>query len=194
VVAQVERLRDAAEAVRVLGDPGDRQQLVDAARGEHQAVVAQLAAAALGIRPADLPLREVDGVDLAEHEPHAGQRLGERHGDPARIEHPGGDLGQQRQVEEVVGGVDQHDLDGVAGAPGQRARRRVPGEPAPDDHDALPCPWLRRHGLCRLWLCRLGMYRRHALRLPAYPGGQPAAALTGSSATPGDRPPGAARC
>ena len=34
----------------------------------------------------------------------------ERDGHPARLQHAGGDLGQQRQVQEVVGGADQHDL------------------------------------------------------------------------------------
>jgi hypothetical protein len=38
---------------------------------------------------------EVDPVGLPEHQPYARQGAGERNGDPARFEHPGGDLGQQ---------------------------------------------------------------------------------------------------
>ena len=56
----------------------------------------------------------------------------ERHRDPPRFQHAGGDLGQQRQVQEVVGGVDQHDLGGrrPAASPGMRAAWK-PANPPP---------------------------------------------------------------
>ena len=61
VVAQVQRLGDAAEAVRVLGDAGDRQQLVDAADGEHQPVVGRARRGRPpGRRSATPPVCEVD--------------------------------------------------------------------------------------------------------------------------------------
>ncbi len=76
VVAQVQRLGQPAEAVRVLGDTGDGQQLVDAADGEHQPVVRQRAAVALGVGVVHGVRVEVDAVGLAEHEPYVRQGAG----------------------------------------------------------------------------------------------------------------------
>ena len=45
-------LGDAPEAVRVFGHAGHRQQLVDAARGDDQAVEAERAPAAVRVEPA----------------------------------------------------------------------------------------------------------------------------------------------
>jgi hypothetical protein len=110
VITQIQRLGHATEAVGVLGDPGDGQQLVHAAHGQHEPVVAQLTARALGVLVCDLPRREIDSVHLAEHEPYAAQRARKRDRHPAGLQHTGGDLGQQRQIEEVVVRVDEHDL------------------------------------------------------------------------------------
>jgi hypothetical protein len=117
VITQVQRLRHAAESVCVLGDTRDRQQLVDAAGGQHEAVVAQRVLAALGVGVGDRASLEVDRVHGAEREAHALQRGRQRHGHPPRVDDSGRDLGQQRQVEEVVGGVHQHDLGVVTGFP-----------------------------------------------------------------------------
>ena len=94
VVAQVQRLGDAPEAVGVFVDSRYGQQLVDAADGEHQPVVAAVAPASLGIDPAQTPCVEVDAVGLAEDQASAGQGLGQRDSHSARVDHPGGDLGQ----------------------------------------------------------------------------------------------------
>ncbi len=136
VVAEVQRLRQPTEAVRVLGDARDGQQLVDAARGEHQPVEGQGALAALGPGVVHGVLVEVDAVGLAQHQPDVRQRAREGHGDAARLQDSGGDLRQQRQVEEVVGRVEQGDVGLVPGEPGQGAGRPVPGETGTDDHDA----------------------------------------------------------
>jgi len=84
----------------------------------------------------------VDAVDLAEHEAHPGQRVLQRHADRARVDDPAGDLGQQWQVQEVVGRVDHDDVGRAAGAPQQPPGRLEPREAGPNDHDpharALP--------------------------------------------------------
>lgn len=136
VVTQVQGLGQAPEAVRVLGDPGDGQQLVDAADGEHEPVVGQCAAVALGAGVVHGPRVEVDAVGLAEHQPDA--RQGPRQGDghPARLQEPGRDLGQQGQVQEVVGRVEQGDVGLVPHQLRQGAGRAVAGEAGTDDHDA----------------------------------------------------------
>ena len=138
VVAQVERLGDVAEAVRVLGDAGHRQQLVDAAGGQQQLVVRQLAPGALRAEVRHPAAGEVHILDRAEHQPYAGQGVRDGHGDPPRVEHAAGHLGQQRQVEEVVGRVDQADLGGAAQPAAQRPGGVVAGEPAADDEDPAP--------------------------------------------------------
>ena len=115
VVAQVEGLGDPAEAVRVLGDARDRQQLVHAAGGEHQPVVGQRAVVAVRAPVRDGAAADVDAVRAAQHDPDAGQRLGERDRHPPRVEDAPGHLGQQRQVEEVVGRVEDRDVEGAAG-------------------------------------------------------------------------------
>ena len=144
VVTKVERLGDAAEPVAVLGDAGNGQQLVDAARGEQQPVVGHDAAIALGPDHADPPAAEIDLFRCADQQPGSGAGIWQRHGHPARIQHAAGHLGQQRQVQEIVGRVDQHDLDpgGLlpAEVPGQSAQGPSgvePSESSPDDHDPL---------------------------------------------------------
>jgi hypothetical protein len=135
MITQVERLGQAPEAVRVLGDAGHGQQLVHAADGQHQPVVAEAARAALGVAVVDGALVQVDAVRLTEHEPHPPQGAGQRDGDPAGLQDARGDLGQQREVQEVVGGVQQDDVGPVAGDAGEGAGSPVPGEPGTDDHD-----------------------------------------------------------
>lgn len=131
VVVQVDRLGQASETMGILGHPGDRQQLVDAADREHQPVVRQLTPLPLRVGEADPAVGQVDPVGLADDHPYPGQGAGQRHRDPAGLDHPGGHLGQQRQVEEVVGRVQQHDLGTPAGQPTQRLRRVVTGETGP---------------------------------------------------------------
>ena len=135
VVAQEHRLGDPAEPVRVLGDTRDREQLVDASGRDHQPVVADLAGPALGIGVPDRARVQIAAVDLAEDQPDVGQRVGDRHRHPARLEDAGGDLGQQRDVEEVVGRVDDDDLGPVACQPAQRLGGVEAGESGADDDD-----------------------------------------------------------
>lgn len=136
VVAQVQGLGQAPEAVGVLGDAGDRQQFVDAADGEDEPVVGQLAGFALGAGVPHEPLRQVDVVRLAEYDAHPRQRPGQGDGDPARLQDPGGHLGQEREVEEVVGRVEQDDLGLVPYAPAERTGGLETGESGSYDNDA----------------------------------------------------------
>jgi len=135
VVAQVQRLGDPAEAVRVVGHAGDRQQLVDAAGGEDEPVEREVAGPSLGIDPLDALRRYVHPGHRAQDQPRAGQPIRERDADAPRLEVAAAHLGQQRQVEEVVGRVDQDDL-GVGRVLRQATRRVVPGEARADDDDA----------------------------------------------------------
>lgn len=135
VVVQEDRLRHAPEPVRVLGHAGQGQQLVDAADGEYEPVVAQLPVVALGRGEPDPTAAQVDPVHLADDHPYAGQGAGQRDGDPGRFQYARRDLGQQGQVEEVVGRVDQGDVGPATGQAGQPFRRVVPGETGSDDHD-----------------------------------------------------------
>ncbi|GHH35872.1 hypothetical protein GCM10018773_09940 [Streptomyces candidus] len=77
MVPQAERLREPAEAVRVLGGTGYRQQLVDAARGQHQPVIGQFTCLPLGIGAVHPSAGEVSVFGLARYEPYTRQRSGE---------------------------------------------------------------------------------------------------------------------
>jgi kynurenine formamidase len=72
-----------------------------------------------------------------------GNTRASEHRDVPRLDDAGGHLGQQRQVEEVVLGVDDGDLGGVAEPAQQPAGRGEPRETRSDDDDARPH---RRHG------------------------------------------------
>ena len=166
MITQVQSLGDAPEPVGVPGHPRDGQQLVDAARREQQAVVSGRLAASLRVGELDPAARQVDPVHGAEQQPGAGAGSAQRHGYPARIQDPRRHLGQQRQVQEVIGGIDQCHLDLVAGQPGQPPGGVHPGEAGPDDdhppgrgvrdvrHEpVLPCVPDRRGPtlMCTLW-------------------------------------------
>jgi hypothetical protein len=88
VVAQVQRLGQAAEPVRMVGDPGDREQLVDAAHAEYQPVVGHGRAVTFRVDQLDLPGVEVDPIRRAEHQPDPGAGGGQRHRHPARLQDP----------------------------------------------------------------------------------------------------------
>ena len=93
VVAQVHGLGDGAEPVRVVGDTRDRQQLVHAARGQDEPVVADLAGRPSG--PAQLTIFccEIDVVHRAEHEPRLAQPAGQRDQDVPRLQQPAATCG-----------------------------------------------------------------------------------------------------
>ncbi len=137
VVTQVQRLADTAESVRVQRHSGHGQQLVDAARGDQQAVVAHRSPIAFRVDEPELPGVEVDAVNRAEYQPGTGARGAQRHRDLARVENACGHLGQQRQVEEVVIRIDQDDLEGAVHAsadPGETTGGVQSGEAGADDH------------------------------------------------------------
>ena len=155
MITQVHGLGDAPEPVGVPGHPRDGQQLVDAARRKQQAVVSGRPAAALGVGELDPTARQVDPVHGAEQQPGAGAGGAQRHGHPARIQDPRRHLGQQRQVQEVIGGIDQRHCDLAPGQPGQPPGGVHPGEAGPhDDHPP------RRRGVRDV---------RHQLVLPCVP-------------------------
>lgn len=61
-------------------------------------------AAFLGVAVGQRAPGEVDRVHPAAHGVHAAQRIGQRHSDEPRVDHPAGDVGQQRCVQHVVDG------------------------------------------------------------------------------------------
>ncbi len=137
----------ASEPVRVVGDTRDRQQLVHAARGQDEPVVADLVGYALRARPAHHFLLGIDMVHRAEHEPHLAQSAGQLDTDVSRLDHLACHLGHQRKVQEVIRRVDHHDLGRVTNQPGQFPCSVEAGETRPDDHDAVlffatPPSWL----------------------------------------------------
>jgi hypothetical protein len=93
VVPQEHRLRDAPEAVCVLRDPWDRQQLVHTPGRDDQPVVAEFAPLTRWVDVLDLAPVKIEPVDLAEDEPGSGERVGQRDGQPARLENARGHLG-----------------------------------------------------------------------------------------------------
>ena len=147
MVAQGQRLTDAAEPERVLGDAGDRQQLVDAAYGQQQPVIGHDTAVSFRIGESDLAAVEVDLIDRARYQPDPGPKARQGHRDTARVEDPARHLRQQRQVEEVVHRADQDDLylahrsgtcpPPAVNQPGQGARGVKTREPAADDDNLL---------------------------------------------------------
>ena len=148
VVVQVHRLGDAAEPVRVVGEAGDGQQLVHAARGQDEPVVAELPAGALAARPVHHLLLRVDMVHRAQHEPHLAQPPGQRDPDMGLLQQPTAQLRHQRQVEEVIRRVDHHDLGAGPGPPGQFPRRVEAGEASPDDHHTVLLARVSHRGSC----------------------------------------------
>jgi hypothetical protein len=96
VVAQVQRLGDAPEPVRVLADTRDGQQLVHTAYRDHQAVVAQLEGLVLRRACLQPAVGQVHLLDLAQHAAHPGQLGGQRHRDSAGLQYTSCHLGQQR--------------------------------------------------------------------------------------------------
>jgi hypothetical protein len=116
-----------------IGDARDRQQPVDAAGGDHQAVVGDVPAVLLGIDAGDAAPVQVDRLGLAQMQPHLRQCRRQRHGHPGGVQQPARYLRQQRQVEEVVGGVDQGDVDVTGGQLAEPAGAVEPGEAGADD-------------------------------------------------------------
>jgi hypothetical protein len=104
VVAQVERLGEGLEPLRPLGRARNREHPRDAAGSEHEPVETDSTPSSLGIEHLHGARADVGGDDVAGHQRRTGQRRTQRHGDVPRVDDPRGDLGQERQVEHVVGG------------------------------------------------------------------------------------------
>ena len=83
---------------------------------------------------------DVDGDHVAEQDPGPAQGGVQADGDVARLDHAGGDVGQQGAVEQVVGGAGQDQVGGV----GRQVLLQAPhaveaGEAAADDqHGGTP--------------------------------------------------------
>ena len=137
VVPQVDRLGDAAEPVCVVGHAGDGQQLVHAARGQDDPVIAGLARGAFRPGPGHDLLPGIDASHRAEHEPDLGHPAEQRDADVPRLDQTAHHLRHQRQVQEVIGRVDHRDLDRSAGQPGQLQCGVIAGEASSHDHDPV---------------------------------------------------------
>ena len=151
VVAQVGRLGQGLEAEAVLGHPGDVEGPADPAGGEDQPVPGQLGGRPVGAQQGRRPPLDVDGDHVPEQ--HLGPAQGgvQPDGDVAWLDHAGGHVGQQRAVEEVVGGAGQQQLGGVGGQVLLQAAHAVePGEAAADDQHRRPgrrcCAFMGCHG------------------------------------------------
>jgi hypothetical protein len=115
VVAQVGRLGQGLQAEGVLSHPGDLEGPGDPAGGEHQPVPGQLLGRAVGAEQGRRAATDVDADHVPEQHPGPAQGGVQADGDVTRLDHPGGHVGQQGAVEEVVGGADQQQLGGVGG-------------------------------------------------------------------------------
>ena len=119
----------------VIGHPRDWQQLVDAARGQDEPVIVEVICLACRAVPANNLLPGIDVVHGAKHDPDLAQRAGQRDTDMPRLDQAARHLGHQRDVQEVISGVDQHDLSRGTNEPRQLQRRIEAGETRPDDHN-----------------------------------------------------------
>jgi len=129
----------------MLGQPGRRERLGDAAHGEDQAVVRNLQVLVEAAVQVERPELEVDALDDALQDLVPLQGAVQRDRDPSRIQATRGDLRQQRAVTEVVGRADDRQVGGVLGQLLlQGAGREEPREAAADhDHlrlSAMPSP------------------------------------------------------
>ena len=137
VVPQVDRLGDAAEPVPVIRHTRNGQQLVHAARGQDEPVIAGLARGAFRPGPGHDLLPRIDISHRAEQEPDLGHPAEQRDADMPRLHQAGAHLGQQRKIQEVIGRIDHRDLDRSASQPGQLPRGVIAGEAGSDDHDPM---------------------------------------------------------
>jgi hypothetical protein len=136
VVTQVDGLGQRLEADRVLGEARDGEHAADRAERHHQAVPADRALRPAGGHVGAGAAVEVHGGDVAHPHARASQRLPQRHHHVTRLDRAGRRLRQQRRVQHVVLGVDQHDLGLVLGQPPLQAPGGVhAAEPAAEHQD-----------------------------------------------------------
>ena len=74
VVAQVQRLGDAAETLRMFGDARDRQEFVHTAGRDQQPVVGQASSSPIRVAVGHSMLVHVHAARRAEHQIHPGRR------------------------------------------------------------------------------------------------------------------------
>lgn len=147
VVPQIQRLGGGLQPAGMPGQPGDVEQLGHRSGREHQPVPGHGMAAFLGVAVGQGVPGEVDRVHPAAHGVHAAQRIGQRHSDEPRVDHPAGDVGQQRCVQHVVDGGDHCDVHRrPAQRFGQPAGTGESGEAASHDHNGGHRPECRRRG------------------------------------------------
>ena len=151
VVAQRDGLLDVLEADALLGQAGDGQRARDRAEPDDEVVVGHPVRLALDRRDLDPAVRVLDLRDVALQHVDALEGAAVRGDDVARVDRPGGGLGQERRVGHVRARVD--DDDGrlaVPEAAAQPAGRVQTDRAATEDEDT-------RH------LARLAAGRRHHL-------------------------------
>ena len=155
MVAQPDRVGEALEPDRVLGQPGDRQHPRNRAVRDDQAVVAQLVLGALLIEQRDRAPRRVAPDHDAQPQMRLLEHVAQRGDDVARLEHAGRRLGQERRVEQEVDVVDERDARALARHRALELAGRVEAaEPATGDDD------VPGHGTMLL----AGFLPRHARR------------------------------
>jgi hypothetical protein len=149
-IAHRQRIAEVLQRERVQLGATVAEEIVDAARGENQEVITQIAG--IGV---DLTAFYVD----TGHIGHPQFEVADRAQDPAQrvrdlrwVEEGGSHLVQQGGEEVVVVAVDQHDIDV---SPAQPAGDSEPSEARADDHDALP-----RHGQTVVGGWRVSQARR----------------------------------
>ena len=92
--------------------------------------------------------RQVDVAHPAEDQAHPGQQAPEGDGDVPGLDHAGGDLGQQRAVEQVVGGVDEHEVGLVGRQVALQVTEREEAREPTADHDDLRTGHRWAAGVC----------------------------------------------
>jgi hypothetical protein len=134
-LAEVDRLSDRLEAVRVLVDAGDAKRPGDRAWVEHEAIPPDLEFIAVGTADSAGLRIDVDRRDVPQHDRRGRQRRGERGGDASRVDHASDDIRQQGRVDHVVAGTYEHDVHGGGETAVQPARAMKPGKAGSDDAD-----------------------------------------------------------
>ncbi len=133
VVAQRDRVGEVLEPEPVVGEARDRERPCDRARGDDQALVADLLVPGVG-RDGERARLGVEDGGRAEDQLGVRAHHPQRDDDMARLERSRRGLGQERRVEHEVLAADDR---GAALA--EQPRDVAAGEPAADDESAAAC-------------------------------------------------------
>jgi hypothetical protein len=135
-LTQVQSLGLRLEAVGVLVYPRDAERSCHRPGVQHQALPPQLLLPTICASHATRVLCGIDGRHGAGEHSRGAQRCRERDRGLLRIEHASRHFRQQREVQHVVGGVDENDLQLARELAIERPRSVEPGEPSCHHHDA----------------------------------------------------------